>query len=849
MIEHRSFSCMLLIVIVVLPGQCFGGSGWVDSVVDLRSGGQADNADQEWGNICREYPIECDWVLQDGGEAFQRWCSGVSAEFDFKIVKEKVFAEIGDDRFAVEYNRVMGDGDLRGGLELYVKACQVRRGVRLASMIERYPKIVFASHKPLGGSHYAYTEGQSDAQSESNFTGGSRLCLLEMDGMYGKVKTLLKDDVGVIRDPDVSYDGERVLFAWKKSKRGDDYHLYEMKVSSGAVRQLTSGEGVADYEGVYLPNGDIVFNSSRCVQTVDCWWTEVSNLYTCDGDGRFLRRLTYDQVHTNYPTVLDDGRVIYSKWEYNDRGQIYPQPLFQMNYDGTGQTEFYGNNSYFPTSILHARGMPGSQKVVGIASGHHTMQAGKLIMIDTAKGRQENAGVTLLAPVRETPAQIIDQYGQQGDLFQYPYAISDSEFLVSYCGDGWAGIGATFGDHNHRRKDLQFGIYYMRSDGGRELLAWDDELSCNRPVPMARRSKPAVRPSEVDYRLGKGSYYMQDVYVGPGLAGVKLGTIKKLRVVGLEYRSAGIGYNNNGGAAGGALISTPIAIGNGTWDVKVVLGEANIYADGSAFFEVPANVPVYFQAVDEDGHVAATMRSWSTLQPGEMFSCVGCHENKSEVPGAGRRITMAIRKGVQKLDGFYGGARGFSFIKEIQPILDEKCVSCHNDRSLKGPCGLAYEAKREGDDADADSKRSFSLRGDKFTLDTSRRKWSDGYFSLTGAYKQGDCYRGRNSELVNWIDSQTGPSMLKPYSSGSAKSGLVDLLRDGHEGVEVTEEEIDLISCWIDLGVPYCGDYVEANDWNEQEMAKHERYFDKRRQYERIDAKNVADLVSHRAND
>ena len=156
--------------------------------------------------------------------------------------------------------------------------------------------------------------------------------------------------------------------------------------------------GHADYEAIYVPNGDIVFNSTRCVQSIDCDSNVVSNLYTCDQDGRFLRRLGFDQVTVNYPKLLPDGRVIYTRWEYNDRSQIWPQPLFQMNPDGTGQTEYYGNNSWFPTSILHARPIPGSRKLIAILSGHHANQKGKLAVIDVAGGNQEAQGVTLVAP-------------------------------------------------------------------------------------------------------------------------------------------------------------------------------------------------------------------------------------------------------------------------------------------------------------------------------------------------------------------------------------------------------------------------------------------------------------------
>ena len=301
----------------------------------------------------------------------------------------------------------------------------------------------------------------------------------------------------MIRDPDVSYDGRRVLFAWKKSDREDDYHLYEMDLESRAVRQLTSGLGVADYEAAYLPDGDIIFNSTRCVQIVDCWWTEVSNLYRCDGDGRFLRRLTFDQVHDNYPTVTDDGRILYTRWEYNDRGQIYPQPLLQMNPDGTNQCDFYGGNSWFPTTILHARGVPGTQKVAAIATGHHSRQTGKLILIDPAKGRQENAGVQLIAPVRDTPAVKVDAYGQKGELFQYPYPLSETEYLVTYHPVGWRWAEGPFGP--------RFGIYWMTSSGARERLADDPRLPCSQSVPVRPRDTRRTRPSLVDYRQTTGT--------------------------------------------------------------------------------------------------------------------------------------------------------------------------------------------------------------------------------------------------------------------------------------------------------------------------------------------------------
>ncbi|MCX6909553.1 MAG: hypothetical protein NTY01_16130, partial [Verrucomicrobia bacterium] len=520
-----------------------------------------------WEQVERDFPVQWDWMLQDGGLDFPNWfAADGNADIEKKMTAHAL-DELGDRAAACreELNALCQSNaapDDPRWLNLYAKACEQRRAIRLKTVLAQSPKIVFTKHQTIRPSFFAYTEGQSDAQAERHFHPGSSFCLLEMDGTRGRVRVLLEDPTGAIRDPAVSYDGRRVMFAWKKSLNDDDYHLYEMDIASKRLRQITFGLGFADYEPCYLPNNDIVFSSTRCVQTVDCFTTEVSNLYTCDKDGRFLRRLGFDQVHTVYPSMTGDGRVTYTRWDYNDRGQIFPQGLFQMNPDGTAQAALYGNNSWFPTTIAHARGIPGSQKLVCIFCGHHSPQTGKLGLIDPSKGREEDSGAQLIAPARETKAERIDSYGQQGELFQYPYPLNETEFLVTY---------APLGRDSEKEKRSQphdivaarFGIYYMTLDGRRELLASDPALPCNQPFPLASRPKPPLRPSVVDYRKTAGTYYMQDIYAGPGLEGVPRGLIKRLRVVALDYRAAVIGGNGSGGPGGAAFISTPIAIGNG----------------------------------------------------------------------------------------------------------------------------------------------------------------------------------------------------------------------------------------------------------------------------------------------
>jgi hypothetical protein len=672
---------------------------------------------------------------------------------------------------------------------------------RFKSLLDEANEYIVVRNKVLGGSHYAYTEGLSDDTNspdgnESVFRPGSKLVLLTLKENNGELKTneevLISSPNGVIRDPDVSTDGTTVLFSWKKNNN-DDFHLYIMDLTAvnpiKTITQITFGSGVADIEPKFLPDGRIVFNSSRVIQNVDCWVTPVSNLHICDADGSNIIRVGFDQVHTTYPTVTKDGRVIYTRWDYSDRNQMFIQGIFQMMPDGINQTELYGNNNNFPTSLLHTRDIPGAtSKYVSIVSGHHTFQAGKLVIIDIAAGRNNKDSVEYVFPDRySNKNENVDGQGQEGALYRYPYALNENEFLVSYA-EKWKN-GA----------DTLFDIYYMNTNGEKELIcSAKSGMPASQIIPVKKRDL-FQRPNSVNYASKTGTVYVGNVYAGEGMEGVKIGEAVYLRVVELELRPYAIGANQASGT-GSSDPFTPVSTGNGTWDIKKVLGIVNIEPDGSALFRIPAEKPVYFQILNKNGELIQSMRSWTTLMPGETFSCVGCHEDKNTAPPAISTITMAMQKGPQEIkkdlwmkgssyDNYtYKDAKGFSYLEMVQPILDKSCISCHNNRE---------ESERKLKTQSTKAKNIISNiieRDDIFTYTTnpSPLNISDGW---TGGDFDDSSWRSGKGPFA--MDASVPPGGHNTVWNGSG-TRLYFFLR---KTFELTQEQIE--QCGFNLLMSY----------------------------------------------
>ncbi|HNX33943.1 MAG TPA: hypothetical protein PKM57_04905 [Kiritimatiellia bacterium] len=606
---------------------------------------------------------------------------------------------------------------------LYFQACGLRRKERLARAFKDQPRtFVYAKHFVFGDAQamFALTDHLTDAvfrETGGDYRMGAQLCKMRVNE-DGSVSTevLLDCPNGIVRDPSLSHDGKTLAFSMRTADQdhGGDFHLYVMDLDKKEPKQITFGEGVADMEPEWLPNGDLVFTSTRCNFSAPCWWSSVCNLYTCDAQGRFIRRLGVDHGHTVFPHTTNDGRVTYTRWEYSDRTAGYLHKLFVMNADGTAQTEYYGNNSQFPAAILHARAVPNSTKMIAVSGAHHIDQRGKLIMIDRKVGTQAGIGVKLLAPEKDYPylesqgtgGAVVHDTG--GDQWQYPCALDENNYVVCYSPEGGPIRGLKGIDAKGKVGSPAFGIYWQHRQGARELLIYDPTVSAGQQIPLAARPQALKRISNVDEHKKTGHFYVQDVYFGPGLEGVERGTVKKLRVVALDYRAKGtvaLGLHPWGGHQ-----TSPCSINNGSYDVKHVLGEVEVEADGSCSFECPSRVPVYFQLLDARGRMVQNMRSWTLVLPGETFACIGCHEDKNSTAAVRQHTTETMRKAPQQLRPLdatdeapvqemarfqtesqkramaYLGPnapqgmdvpKGFSYTREIQPIWDAHCIQCH----------------------------------------------------------------------------------------------------------------------------------------------------------------------------
>ena len=749
-------------------------------------------------------------------------------------------------------------------------------------------QIVFVERSVFQSSHY-YT----DFIDGSRFF-GTDICVLDLK--TGRKRSILPVEMksGIVNRIDLSFDAKRVVFDWKADNKSG-FHIWEIGIDGTGLRQITFApetdaqaveryklyaenlnhwvshpERYPDYFGVYqrwtddihpayLPDCGIVFASTRCQHGILCDGPDYLNttvLYRTNAEGKtdsqghvLLEKLTNSSVSEANPVVAQDGRIIYTRWEYVDKGASCVKCVWSMKQNGTASAEVFGNDHASPPSVVHARPVPNSPQMYVATGAPHCPQTGVggLIGIDASKNIRFSKSFFPITPETRCIDEgnynhswisdvYLDGYPFQhisGPLFADPYPISQNSLICSAMLDTKAlfyrpdGYGIYFlEDFNQTRSDwegkfTQYQPYNAQKYGTpEEYLSRYKPLyraagtSCWCAIPVITRPVPPINITELDENIASKKLHgvpvaaclVTDVYVG--LENVKRGEAKYIRIneqvprPWSARRTWGDYPHRNSSVDEFDQQHSPV--GATHLGLKVQWGIVPIESDGSAWFLVPADRNVFFQVLDENFQELQRERTYVNYRPGEVRACVGCHETPHNTP---KQMTnsnpIALRRppsvpGPQP--GETDGARTLSFAADVQPILDKKCVSCHN-----------------GDYVHTDGKRTtLDLRG----LTTPH--FNVAYENLLGFRCGHDSSynvlsRPESQSLVGRVIREIYPKVgnaeyLPARTLGSTTSSLMKILDAGHYGVKLTPEERVRIVTWIDSNCQYFGSYIGSKN-------------------------------------
>ena len=685
-----------------------------------------------------------------------------------------------------------------------------------------FDKLLFVKRFTYNSNHY-YTEYINSA-----WMPGGNLCVLDLrDGSVREVVPQLRG--GVFERFDLSFDARRIAFAWKAGPQ-TGYRIYEVRVDGTGLRQLTFPQpdeaelvrkyrvfdhyhhGTDDMQPCYLPDGGIAFISTRCQNGVLCDGPDdftTTVLYRMDADGGHLRRLSNSALSEASPVMLPDGRIMYTRWEYVDKGTVSVKCLWAMRPDGTASAEIYGNDIALPPTRIYGRPIPEApSRYVVCGAPHMPNGVGTIIRLDTTKNLRTREPMTYMTPYVDIRSDVDfafrDNDGQwrsdargRGPLFKDPYPLSENLFLVAHKPGGTA-----WDDPKG------YGIYVLDEAGHVERLYHDPMISCFLPYPLQPRTRPPVLASRQDAGLARAKQaicVVRDVY--QGLEGVPRGTIKYLRLLEQVPRPwaarrywPGDEYVPDGQHA---CITKDTHLG-----LKVQLGVVPVEDDGSAAVIVPADANIFFQVLDANYMAVQTERTYVTYMPGEIRGCTGCHETPDRAAALAQPIRALARPpslpGPQP--GERSGRRTLDYAADVQPVWDKHCVRCHGGAKPEGGPRL------DG---------GLDLSGRLTEL------FNVSYENLVPERRKGHFDRGLLGPVIGENHPKTGNvAYLPPRSLGSHASVLVAMLSPGnvklpdpaealrakklaevHREITLRPEELLRVTNWVDTNCQYYGTY------------------------------------------
>ncbi|MHC4250570.1 MAG: HzsA-related protein [Planctomycetota bacterium] len=579
------------------------------------------------------------------------------------------------------------------------------------------------------------------------------------------------------------------------------FHLYEVNVDGTDWKQLTFGD-YDDLDPIYLPDGHIMFSTTRGNTYVRCGPDFPSFILArCDADGRNIYIISHGNEPDYLPSLLNDGRVIYSRWEYTDKEQKRVQSLWTVNPDGTNVTVFWGNQSVWPDHLAEPRAIPASRRVMFTGVGHHRWFDGAIGIVDPAKGLNYPSGLAKVTPdvpwaevgngphdPRET-----DKYHASGRFTAYktPYPLSEADFLVS----------ASRGD--------RFRLYLMDIYGNRELI-YEGKDNVWHAMPLKARPRPPLLRDAVAWPgVGKdhkpvkpGVFYTNNVF--QGAPELPRDEVKYLRVIQSDAKTYTTWHKSC--QNDGPSISMTQADA-----VKRILGTVPIASDGSVCFEAPPGQALHFQLLDKDYRCIQTMRSFTGVMPGEVRGCLGCHELQNASPNAapagGAQAGLALRAGAARLTPPpWGVDESVGYERFVQPVLDRYCAKCHQgdgkarkklDMTLRHST-VRWGRGRYSEDPSPFKEPYVTLVGGPFGWNGKTRMDSHGLPGSPSGCLVVEGYPERSAKAL---------ATLKPMTHLSYVSKLVENASSGrHNKVMVDAVSLRRLIAWVDANGPYLGE-------------------------------------------
>ena len=516
--------------------------------------------------------------------------------------------------------------------------------------------------------------GRGGGMLRCDYGEGGRVVRLNADG----TQRVLTEEFDSACEFDVSFDGQRILFAGRRGPE-DLWNIWEMNADGAEVRRVTKDLGncrsPAYQATLYTiistePWYQIMFLSDLAGQMNEYGGGPATSLYSCRMDGSAVRRLTLNLSDDLDPFLMAEGRVLLACWQRMDlrrnfRGRI---SLFGVNTDGADYALFCGDQG---RRVKH---MP------------CVTSEGLAVFVEADRVGWDGAGRLAAVTLRRNfySHRVISDETEW--LYHSPSPLPDGSLLVSR--------RPADGSGTH-------GVYRLDPNTGKAELIFDDPAYHDfHARVLGPRPQPDGRSSVVNEKYPTGKLYCLNAYLTdpPVQQHMRPGLIRRLRV--LEGVPLTVdepsSYLPEGARTG---LGGPGSTVNGLAPVvqKRLLGDVRVEADGSFHLELPADVPVQLQTLDENG-MALRSCGWIWVKHREPRGCIGCHEDPELAPE--NRFVEALKKPGVRLLLPPEKRRTVDFRREVMPIITGKCATaqCHGSDTAKlplsdeprGPFNLAY---------------------------------------------------------------------------------------------------------------------------------------------------------------